>query len=207
VYGCLLPSSEPESGPGHSDCIRCCAPASALADGIVKCWTRVQSVVTCFWRADADAWHPGCAQVGGSFGAAAGLVLMENLPVEWNIQPGIYAIVGATAMLGGVFRSSISLVRPCWPPACRLSPGKLWKDLLRAVLTQRQQGICFIYSSDLQHKPSAPIGFSNLGSLRSEWSTACCKQCALRTYGKCLHICRWSLWWRARGASTSCSAS
>jgi hypothetical protein len=50
------------------------------------------------------------SQVGGSFGAAAGLVLMENLPVEWNIQPGIYAIVGATAMLGGVFRSSISLV-------------------------------------------------------------------------------------------------
>ena len=56
-------------------------------------------------------------QVGGSFGAAAGLVLMENLPVEWNIQPGIYAIVGATAMLGGVFRSSISLVGAlvtCW---------------------------------------------------------------------------------------------
>ena len=54
------------------------------------------------------------SQVGGSFGAAAGLVLMENLPVEWNIQPGIYAIVGATAMLGGVFRSSISLVNACW---------------------------------------------------------------------------------------------
>ena len=59
--------------------------------------------------------HSYGAQVGGSFGAAAGLVLMENLPVNWNIQPGIYAIVGATAMLGGVFRSSISLVRclPC----------------------------------------------------------------------------------------------
>lgn len=56
-------------------------------------------------------------QVGGSFGAAAGLVLMENLPVKWNIQPGIYAIVGATAMLGGVFRSSISLVR-CHPCVC-----------------------------------------------------------------------------------------
>lgn len=49
--------------------------------------------------------------MGGSFGAAAGLVLMELLPIEWNIQPGIYAIVGATATLGGVFRSSISLVR------------------------------------------------------------------------------------------------
>lgn len=53
-------------------------------------------------------------QVGGSFGASAGLVLMELLPIEWNIQPGIYAIVGATATLGGVFRSSISLV--CRPP-------------------------------------------------------------------------------------------
>lgn len=38
-------------------------------------------------------------------------MLMESLPMAWNIQPGIYAIVGATAMLGGVFRSSISLVR------------------------------------------------------------------------------------------------
>lgn len=37
-------------------------------------------------------------------------MLMESLPMAWNIQPGIYAIVGATAMLGGVFRSSISLV-------------------------------------------------------------------------------------------------
>ena len=38
-----------------------------------------------------------------------GLLLMQRLP-EWNIQPGLYAMCAAAAMLGGVFRSSISLV-------------------------------------------------------------------------------------------------
>lgn len=48
-------------------------------------------------------------QVGGSFGATCGLLLMTWLP-GWNIQPGLYAMCAATAMLGGVFRASISLV-------------------------------------------------------------------------------------------------
>ena len=48
-------------------------------------------------------------QVGGSFGATCGLLLMKLLP-SWNIQPGVYAMCAATAMLGGVFRASISLV-------------------------------------------------------------------------------------------------
>jgi chloride channel 7 len=48
-------------------------------------------------------------QVGSSFGAAAGLLLMQWLP-ERSIQPGLYAMCAAAAMLGGVFRSSISLV-------------------------------------------------------------------------------------------------
>lgn len=49
------------------------------------------------------------AQVGGSFGGTCGLLLMKWLP-GWNIQPGLYAMCAATAMLGGVFRASISLV-------------------------------------------------------------------------------------------------
>ena len=48
-------------------------------------------------------------QVGGSFGGTCGLLLMHWLP-DWNIQPGVYAMCAATAMLGGVFRASISLV-------------------------------------------------------------------------------------------------
>lgn len=48
-------------------------------------------------------------QVGSSFGAGMGLLLEQWLP-EWNIQPGLYAMCAAAAMLGGVFRSSISLV-------------------------------------------------------------------------------------------------
>ncbi|BDA43411.1 H(+)/Cl(-) exchange transporter 7 [Coccomyxa sp. Obi] len=47
--------------------------------------------------------------VGASFGATCGLLLMKWLPA-WEIQPGIYAMCGAAAMLGGVFRASISLV-------------------------------------------------------------------------------------------------
>ncbi|EIE22417.1 hypothetical protein COCSUDRAFT_16693 [Coccomyxa subellipsoidea C-169] len=47
--------------------------------------------------------------VGASFGATCGLLLMKWLPT-WEIQPGIYAMCGAAAMLGGVFRASISLV-------------------------------------------------------------------------------------------------
>lgn len=34
---------------------------------------------------------------------------MKWLP-DWDIQPGVYAMCAAAAMLGGVFRSSISLV-------------------------------------------------------------------------------------------------
>jgi chloride channel 7 len=34
---------------------------------------------------------------------------MQWLP-DWHIQPGVYAMCAAAAMLGGVFRASISLV-------------------------------------------------------------------------------------------------
>ena len=51
-------------------------------------------------------------QVGASFGGMVGLNLLMWLPVSWNIQPGVYAVVAATAVLAGVFRSSISLVSP-----------------------------------------------------------------------------------------------
>ncbi|KAK9812846.1 hypothetical protein WJX72_004634 [[Myrmecia] bisecta] len=48
--------------------------------------------------------------VGSSFGAMCGLLLLRWLPVGWNVQPGVYAVVAGTAVLAGVFRSSISLV-------------------------------------------------------------------------------------------------
>ncbi len=50
------------------------------------------------------------AQVGGSFGALFGFVLLQVLPSSWDIQPGVYALLCATAVLGGVFRSTFSLV-------------------------------------------------------------------------------------------------
>ncbi|EFJ22729.1 hypothetical protein SELMODRAFT_443196 [Selaginella moellendorffii] len=46
---------------------------------------------------------------GASFGACMGTIFQAIFPGE-NIQPGLHAIVGSTAMLGGVFRASISLV-------------------------------------------------------------------------------------------------
>ena len=48
--------------------------------------------------------------VGGSYGALSGMLLTAMLPPSWDVQPGVYAMVGATAMMAAVFRSSISLV-------------------------------------------------------------------------------------------------
>jgi chloride channel 7 len=56
--------------------------------------------------------------LGSSFGGLAGVQLVQWLPT-WHIQPGMFSLIGATAVLGGVFRSSISLVRR----ASRLCPG------------------------------------------------------------------------------------
>eukprot|EP00850_Spirogloea_muscicola_P007472 SM000038S14285 [mRNA] locus=s38:72646:80165:+ [translate_table: standard] len=47
--------------------------------------------------------------VGATFGGLIGVLLDELFP-SWKIEPGHHALVGATAMLGGVFRGSISLV-------------------------------------------------------------------------------------------------
>lgn len=51
-----------------------------------------------------------CILIGSAFGALLALLLREALPPALDLQPGVYALVGATAMLGAVFRSSISLV-------------------------------------------------------------------------------------------------
>lgn len=48
--------------------------------------------------------------IGGSLGAFFGLALNSSVSQMWDIQPGVYAIVGAAAMLAAVFRSSVSLV-------------------------------------------------------------------------------------------------
>ena len=48
--------------------------------------------------------------LGACGGGCLGLLFRTALPDSWDIQPGVYALIGATAMLGGVFRSSISLV-------------------------------------------------------------------------------------------------
>jgi len=50
-----------------------------------------------------------CIMVGSSFGLLVGCLLRKLLPA-WGIAPSMYALVGATAVLGGVFRASISLV-------------------------------------------------------------------------------------------------
>lgn len=50
-----------------------------------------------------------CIMVGSSFGLLVGAVLKMLLP-NWHIVPSMYALVGGTAVLGGVFRASISLV-------------------------------------------------------------------------------------------------
>ncbi|KAL4451977.1 hypothetical protein ABPG75_007639 [Micractinium tetrahymenae] len=51
-----------------------------------------------------------CILIGSAFGALLALLLLEVAPAELDIQPGVYAVVCATAMVGATFRSSISLV-------------------------------------------------------------------------------------------------
>ncbi len=51
-----------------------------------------------------------CILIGSAFGALLSLLLLQVLPSALDLQPGVYAVVGATAMLGATFRSSISLV-------------------------------------------------------------------------------------------------
>jgi chloride channel 7 len=49
--------------------------------------------------------------VGASWGGFWGSLLRIWMPGhEMNIQPGLYAIMAATGVLGGVFHSTISLV-------------------------------------------------------------------------------------------------
>lgn len=49
--------------------------------------------------------------MGASWGCFWGTCLRGWLPSEsWNVQPGLYAILAGTGVLGGVFRSAISLV-------------------------------------------------------------------------------------------------
>lgn len=47
--------------------------------------------------------------VGASVGALLGCIFQSIFPGA-NIQPGLHALIGATALLGGVFRSTISVV-------------------------------------------------------------------------------------------------
>eukprot|EP00892_Ulva_mutabilis_P004714 jgi/Ulvmu1/2614/UM014_0065.1 len=47
--------------------------------------------------------------LGAASGLAAGVALQQTLP-HFHIQPGVYALICATASLTGVFRSAISLV-------------------------------------------------------------------------------------------------
>jgi chloride channel 7 len=48
--------------------------------------------------------------VGAASGGMFGVILQQLLPDSYMIFPGVYALVGATSVLGGVFRASISLV-------------------------------------------------------------------------------------------------
>ena len=47
--------------------------------------------------------------MGASWGGMWGYIIRRFIP-SWNIQPGLYAMLAATGVLGGVFRSAISLV-------------------------------------------------------------------------------------------------
>ena len=47
--------------------------------------------------------------VGASWGGMWGIIVRSWLPLHWNVQPGLYALLAATGVLGGVFRCGASL--------------------------------------------------------------------------------------------------
>jgi len=42
--------------------------------------------------------------VGASWGSMWGILVQRWMPLHWNVQPGLYAMLAATGVLGGVFR-------------------------------------------------------------------------------------------------------
>jgi len=79
-----------------------------------------------------------------------GLNLLMWLPESWNIQPGVYAVVAATAVLAGVFRSSISLVSCVHSHnACRGVSRCFQIIYLPAELCAQPEGILDVFRSSI----------------------------------------------------------
>lgn len=88
--------------------------------------------------------------LGGAAGAVAGSALRTALP-GWGIQPGLYALCSATAVLGGVFRSSISLVVLMTEATGTLAP---MFGVILAVITANACAVALgtagVYESELE---------------------------------------------------------
>ncbi|KAL4442514.1 hypothetical protein ABPG77_005098 [Micractinium sp. CCAP 211/92] len=88
--------------------------------------------------------------LGGAAGAVAGSALRAALP-GWGIQPGLYALCSATAVLGGVFRSSISLVVLMTEATGTLAP---MLGVILAVITANACAVLLgtegVYESELE---------------------------------------------------------
>ena len=115
-------------------------------------------------------------QVGASFGATCGLLLMKWLPESWHIQPGVYAMCAAAAMLGGVFRASLSVV-------VIFVEGSQVRALL-GPYSERMTSCCHL--SACKSPKSSLLGprHSTLNTLAGEASSSCGKA------GFCVqHIC------------------
>ncbi|PSC71767.1 family transporter: chloride ion channel [Micractinium conductrix] len=90
--------------------------------------------------------------MGGTFGALAGGALRTALP-GWDIQPGLYALCSATAVLGSVFGSSISLAVLMTEATGTLAP---LMGVIVAVLTANAVAVLAgtegVYESELEHE-------------------------------------------------------
>jgi chloride channel 7 len=90
----------------HGGQFRCTFTYASLA---VHCFTYLIFMSYAAGLAIPGGLFMPCIMVGASFGLLVGAGLSKMLP-HWHINPGMYALVGGTAVLGGVFRASISLV-------------------------------------------------------------------------------------------------
>jgi chloride channel 7 len=85
----------------------CYFGVSALA-AVCGCYLLLAALASGLTAVPGGLFMPAIL-TGASFGAAAGQLLAASLGAVWDVQPGVYAVVGAVAALSAVMRTGASV--------------------------------------------------------------------------------------------------